>query len=439
MADDRKKTTAVPSHRAHRLMHLGGLAAGIAGGMLAECARRMAKGELPDLKSLALTPDNAARLADKLSKMRGAAMKVGQLLSMEAGDVLPPEFTAVLAKLREDAHFMPIGQLADLLEREWGDGWEARFERFAFTPLAAASIGQVHEARLRDGRRLAIKIQYPGVRKSIDSDVDNVAGLLRLLRIFPAETQVQELLGEAKRQLHEEADYRREAGHIGQFRAFLADSPDFVLPEVVDALTTADVLAMTFVPGVPVESLATEDQALRDRVASAIIGLLFREFFEFGVVQTDPNFANYRYDAETGRLGLLDFGASRHYPAERMEGLRRLMAAAWRDDARAVEAEALAMGYLVETDSPVRRQAVADLFRAVCEPARSDGPYDFGASDLVARLRESSYAMGFEQGYWRAPPADLVFLHRKLAGLFLLAARLKARVDAGALLRPYLA
>jgi len=419
-------------------MHLGGLAIGVAGGMLAEGARRMAKGELPDLKSLVLTPDNAARLADKLSKMRGAAMKVGQLLSMEAGDVLPPEFVAVLAKLREDAHFMPIGQLADLLEQEWGSGWEARFERFSFTPLAAASIGQVHEAHSRDGRHLAIKIQYPGVRRSIDSDVDNVAGLLRLLRIFPEETLVQELLAEAKRQLHEEADYRREAAHIRHFAELLADRPEFLLPEVVDDLTTGNVLAMSFVPGVPVETLVEADPALRDRVATAIIGLLFREFFEFGVVQTDPNFANYRYDAATGRLGLLDFGASRHYPAERMEGLRRLMAAAYRDDASAVEAEALAMGYLADTDSAVRRQAVGDLFRAVCEPARADGAYDFGASDLVLRLRESSYIMGFEQGYWRAPPADLVFLHRKLAGLFLLCARLKARVDAGALLRPYL-
>jgi predicted unusual protein kinase regulating ubiquinone biosynthesis (AarF/ABC1/UbiB family) len=419
-------------------MHLGGLAAGVAGGVLAEGARRLIRGEIPDLRSLVLTPENAGRLADKLSKMRGAAMKVGQLLSMEAGDVLPPDFVAVLAKLREDAHFMPIGQLADLLEREWGSGWESRFSRFSFTPLAAASIGQVHEAVLRDDRRLAIKIQYPGVRKSIDSDVDNVAGLLRLLRIFPEETQVQALLAEAKRQLHEEADYRREAAHIDQFRALLADSPVFFLPEVVVELTTADVLAMSFIPGVPVESLAEAEPDLRDRVASAIIKLLFREFFEFGVVQTDPNFANYRYDADTGRIGLLDFGASRAYPPERMEGLRRLMAAAWRDEIDAVETEALALGYLVEGDSPVRRQAVADLFRVVCEPARVDGPYDFGASDLVPRLRESTYAMGFEQGYWRAPPADLVFLHRKLAGLFLLCARLGARVDAGALLRPYL-
>ena len=439
MNADSRNHAAVPTHRASRLLHLGGLAVGLAGGMLAEGARRLAQGELPDLRSLLLTPDNAARLADKLSRMRGAAMKVGQLLSMEAGEWLPPEFTAVLARLREDAHFMPIGQVADQLEADWGSGWETRFQRFLFTPLAAASIGQVHEALLKDGRRLAIKIQYPGVRRSIDSDVDNVAALFRMLPLLPAEADLGPLLGEAKRQLHEEADYRREAQHIHQFRDLLRDDPDFLLPEVVDELTSENVLAMSYVPGVPVETLADADPALRDRVAGRLIGLLFREFFEFGAVQTDPNFANYRYDAESGRIALLDFGATRLYAPERMAHLRALMAAAMRQDMPALETAATALGYLAESDPSERRRAVAELFLLVCEPARQQGAYDFGRSDLTARLRDSAYALGFDQGHWRPPPADLIFLHRKLAGLFLLAARLKARVDVGALLMPHLA
>jgi predicted unusual protein kinase regulating ubiquinone biosynthesis (AarF/ABC1/UbiB family) len=419
-------------------MHLGGLAVGLAGGMLAEGARRLATGQMPAARDLLLTPDNAARLADKLSRMRGAAMKVGQLLSMEAGELLPAEFTAVLARLREDAHFMPIGQVADVLEGEWGPGWETRFERFSFTPLAAASIGQVHEARLKDGRRLAIKIQYPGVRRSIDSDVDNVAGLLRLLPLLPAGADLGPLLAEAKRQLHEEADYRREAAHIREFRGLLADDPGFLLPEVVEELTTENVLAMSFVPGMPVETLADADQTQRDRVAGQLIGLLLREFLEFGTVQTDPNFANYRHDAETGRVALLDFGATRVYPAERQAQLRRLMDGAWREDAAAVASAALAMGYLDASDPPARRRAVTELFLLVCEPARHGGAYDFGRSDLTARLRDSSYALGFDQGHWRPPPADLIFLHRKLAGVFMLCARLKARVDVGALMAPHL-
>jgi predicted unusual protein kinase regulating ubiquinone biosynthesis (AarF/ABC1/UbiB family) len=419
-------------------MHLGGLAVGLAGGMLAEGARRMAQGRLPPARELLLTPDNAARLADKLSRLRGAAMKVGQLLSMEAGQLLPPEFTAVLARLREDAHFMPLGQLAELLETRWGSGWERNFRRFSFTPLAAASIGQVHEAQLQDGRRLAIKVQYPGVRRSIDSDVDNVAALLRVLPLLPGEAKLDDLLAEAKRQLHEEADYRREASHIRQFRQLLAKEPDLMLPEVVDELTSSDVLAMSFVPGVPMESLAGADQALRDRVAGRLIELLLREFLEFGVVQTDPNFANFRYDPDTRRIGLLDFGATRVYTQARMRQVRALIQAACAGDARGVEEAALAAGYLNDTDPLPRRRAVAELFLLVGEPARQATPYDFGHTDLSVRLRDSSYVLGYDQGHWRPPPADLIFLHRKLAGCFLLCARLKARVDVAGLMARHL-
>jgi len=429
---------AVPSHRASRLMHLGGLAVGMAGGMLAEGARRAWRGELTDARSLLLTPDNAARLADKLSRMRGAAMKVGQLLSMEAGELLPPEFTNVLTRLREDAHYMPLGQVAEQLEAEWGSGWEQRFQRFSFTPLAAASIGQVHEALLKDGRRLAVKLQYPGVRRSIDSDVDNVATLFRLLPILPNEANLAPLFAEAKHQLHEEADYRREATHLRHFRDLLKHDPDFLLPEIVDEFSSENVLAMSFVSGSPVEALANADSTIRDHIVSMLIRLLFREFFEFGTVQTDPNFANYRYDAETNRIVLLDFGATRHYAPKRMAQLRNLMAAAYHQDQAAVVKAALPLGYLDDVDPPARRQSIIELFLLICEPARHAGAYDFGNSDLTTRLRDSSYAMSYDRGQWRPPPADLIFLHRKLAGLFLLAARLKARVDVGALLIPHL-
>ena len=420
------------------MMHLGGLAFGLAGGMIAEGARRLARGEMPDARELLFTPGNAGRLTDKLSQLRGAAMKVGQLLSMEAGELLPAEFTAVLTRLRDDAHYMPLGQLAGVLGQEWGPDWAARFQRFSFTPLAAASIGQVHEARLKDGRQLAVKVQYPGVERSIDSDVDNVAALFRLLPLLPGEVRLDDLLAEAKRQLHQEADYLQEAEHIRRFTGLLAGEADLLLPEVLAELTTPRVLAMSFVPGTAVESLAGERQAMRDLVAGRLIDLLFREFLEFGVVQTDPNFANYRYDAETQRLGLLDFGATRVYPPERMAQVRALLAAARAGDAGALETAAREAGYLADSDPPARRQAMAELFLLVGEPARHSGPYDFGRSDLTARLRDSSYALGFDQGHWRPPPSDLIFLHRKLAGLFMLCGRLRARVDVAARLAVHL-
>jgi len=132
-------------------------------------------------------------------------MKVGQLLSLDAGDLMPPELGAILARLRSDAHPMLMSQLVAVLNCQWGTGWDRHFERFSFTPMAAASIGQVHAARTRDGRNLAIKVQYPGVRQSIGSDVDNVATLLRISGLLPNNLDIEPLLQEAKLQLQAEA------------------------------------------------------------------------------------------------------------------------------------------------------------------------------------------------------------------------------------------
>lgn len=236
------RATAVPGGRLARLARLGSLATGVAGGMIAEGARQLAAGKRPTVGDLVLTPANARRVADQLAQLRGAAMKVGQLMSMDAGNLLPPELAAILARLREDARTMPMSQVVQVLETHWGQGWEQGFERFSFTPCAAASIGQVHRARTHDGQELAIKLQYPGVRRSIDSDVDNVATLLRVSGLLPRALDLAPLLEEAKRQLHEEADYLREAGNLQRFAGLLGADADFVLPAPVPALTRSDIL-----------------------------------------------------------------------------------------------------------------------------------------------------------------------------------------------------
>ena len=219
------KTSSVPRNRMSRFARLGGMAGGIAGGMIAEGLRQLSRGNLPSPADLVLTPANARRVAEQLASLRGAAMKLGQLLSMDSGALLPPELAQILARLRADARPMPMSQLVGALVRTWGSDWEKGFRRFSFTPLAAASIGQVHAAVTGDGRHLALKVQYPGIRESIDSDVDNVATLLRVTRLLPRELEISPLLEEAKRQLHEEADYFAERGtvaRIGQTQVQLA-------------------------------------------------------------------------------------------------------------------------------------------------------------------------------------------------------------------------
>jgi predicted unusual protein kinase regulating ubiquinone biosynthesis (AarF/ABC1/UbiB family) len=433
-----KKASPIPSSAGSRLLRFGQLAGGLAAGMVAEGARRLATGRMPAPGDLLLTPGNAARLAERLSELRGAAMKVGQLLSMEAGDLVPRELSDLLARLRDDAHQMPLGQVAGVLERAWGEDWPKRFERFHFQPLAAASIGQVHDALTRDGRRLAIKIQYPGVRTSIDSDVDQVARLLSLVRAVPGDADLAPLLAEGKRQLHGEADYLQEARLLEDYRGHLGDHPLFVLPQVVHDWTTREVLTMSYVPGDSLEILEGEPHRTRNRMATELLALTIRELFDWGLVQTDPNFANFRYDREKDRVGLLDFGAVRRYPRERSEVLQRLLTAGVRRDRAAIVRAASDAGYLRPQDPMIYRQAVVSLLLDATEPARCRGEYDFATSDLAGRMTQKVMAVRFEARCWSLPPPDLLFLHRKLGGLYMLCSRLGAQIPVRDLLEPYL-
>jgi len=434
-----KPGAAVPSSRISRLARLGSLASGVAGGMLAEGLRQLAQGRRPSVGDLLLTPANARRVAEQLAHLRGAAMKVGQLLSMDAGDLLPPELAQILARLRADAQPMPMSQLVQVLEATWGKDWTRAFSQFSFTPMAAASIGQVHAAQALDGRRLAIKVQYPGVARSISSDVDNVATLLRISGLLPASLDVAPLLDEAKRQLHDEADYRLEAAHLSRFGALLADDPDLLLPQVRAPLSNARILAMGYVDGAPVESLSDAPQAERDRIAGLLFALLFRELFDFRLVQTDPNFANYRYDTARRRLVLLDFGATRSYAPATVAAYRHLLESAARGNRAGIDDAAAAIGYFPADIRPHHRQAVLDLFETACAPLRHPGAYDFGHSELAARIRDAGMALGLDRDFWHTPPVDALFLHRKIGGLYLLAARLGARVDIRRLFLPHAA
>lgn len=429
----------VPSGRLSRFSQFGRLAGSVAGGMIAEGARRFAGGERPQLRDMLLTPANVGKIADRLSHLRGAAMKLGQMISMDAGDLLPAELSEIMGRLRDNAHHMPPAQLQQVLAREWGPGWRTRFERFDLRPIAAASIGQVHRAVTRDGRELAIKVQYPGVRESIDADVDNVATLLRMSGAIPRGIDITPLLAEAKLQLAEEADYEREGEQMALFGRLLADTPEVVVPTLDPALTTSRVLAMTFLEGRPVETLETAPQADRDTAMQTLMTLVLRELFEFGVMQTDPNFANYRFEPLTGRLVLLDFGAARPVDPGTAQGYRRLLRTGMAGDRAAVRQAALAAGFLGPTAVARHGARLDRMIDVIIGELNRPGLFDFGDRRFVGALRDPGLEIAADTAAWHVPPADILFVQRKISGTALLAARLRARVDVKMLIQPWLA
>ncbi len=426
MSDQRYRK--VPSARLSRLASFGQMAGGIAGGMIAEGARRLSQGQRPQLSDMLLTPANAMRVTDQLSRLRGAAMKLGQMISLDAGDVLPAELTAILSKLRDSAHFMPPAQLQRVLDTEWGAGWRRRFKHFEATPIAAASIGQVHRATMPDGRVLAIKVQYPGIAASIDADVDNVGSLLRLSSLLPTTLDIAPLLSEAKRQLHEEADYLREADQMRRYQALLAENPAFILPAPVDELSGKNVLAMDFIKGQPIETLASAPQETRDAVMSALITLTLRELFEFGYMQTDPNFANFRWQAESQRIVLLDFGAARAVPPHIVAAYRELMVAGLTEDRAALRAALLSIGFVAPATLERHGPAIDAMIDILIEHLGKPGLFDFADRSFVDRVRHHAETIVADRAAWHIPPADTLFVQRKVSGTALLAVRMQARM-----------
>ncbi len=418
----------VPSARLSRIAAFGQLAGGVAGGVLAEGARRLARGEAPKLSDLLLTPGNAMRVADQLSRLRGAAMKLGQMISLDAGDVLPRELTEILARLRDNAHFMPPAQLERVLAAEWGAGWRRRFRSFQATPIAAASIGQVHRAVLPDGRVLAIKVQYPGIARSIDADVDNVASLLRMSGLLPATLDVAPLLAEAKRQLHEEADYRREAEMMRRYGALIGDDPRFLLPRPHDDLCSASVLAMDFIDARPVDLLAAAPQDVRDEAMGALLGLTLRELFGFGFMQTDPNFANFRWQPDSRRIVLLDFGAARAVPEATASAYRRLLGAGLAEDRDGLRAALLDVGFISAAQLARHGAALDRALDVLIGHLGRPGLFDFADRSFVERVRAEVEQIAADRASWHIPPVDTLFVQRKVSGTALLAIRMKARL-----------
>lgn len=430
----------IPSGRVERVARIGLLGGEIALGGLAEGIRRVS-GFSQNATNAFLTVANAEKLARRLSTMRGAAMKLGQMLSLEGEDLLPPEIARALHILRSEAHAMPDAQLHRVLGRAWGRGWRDRFREFDTHPVAAASIGQVHHAVDREGRELALKIQYPGVAHSIESDVDNLASVLRLSRLIPADVDLGGVIRETKRQLRVETDYTTEAQSLRRYARLVAEDPDVVVPAVHDELVTRHVLAMDYIHGRPLEELRGDEypQATRDRIGRTLYRLLFLEFLEFRFMQTDPNPANFMYLPETDRVALLDFGAASELTPELSRLYRRIFRAGMESDRDAMRAAMVEIGFFADDEPRECVDGVVDLFMLGCEPFRCDGPYDFARSHVAAKARDIGLDLTFGKGFFRPPPPKTIFLHRKLGGLFLLCSRLGARVDVRSLLRDALA
>ncbi|KAK6439159.1 hypothetical protein LTR95_004631 [Oleoguttula sp. CCFEE 5521] len=424
------RESRVPSSRFGRLWQYSGLATSMAFGAVGESLRRVTGSGAEG--SLMLSEANMNRLVAKLSRMRGAALKLGQMISFQDSKVLPPTINAVLQRVQDSADYMPSSQRDEVLTRNLGDNWRALFSDFSEKPFAAASIGQVHKATLAsNGKPVAVKIQYPGVRDSIDSDLNNISLLLTASRLLPKGLFFDKTVANARIELGWECDYIREAEACTRFKSLVSDEPNtFAVPTIYSEASGIDVLTADFMTGTAVTKIPDLTQSERDWIGSQVLRLCLREVMEWQFMQTDPNWTNFLYNSSSQHLELLDFGASRDFPSSFIKPYVSLLIAASRNDRATCLSRSIELGYLTGEESKAMLDAHVDSILVLAEPFREGGGevYDFKDQTITDRVRANIGLMLRER--LRPPPEETYSLHRKLSGAFLLCARLGSRVGA---------
>jgi len=421
MANDEMITSAV-----RRFVKLGGLAgrvgASVVGNQVLDVAR---SGPAQQIKKTENLVRNAMRIAETLGEMKGAAMKVGQMLSLHEG-MLPPEVAEVLRGLQKEAPRVP----AEVMEYEIRgslENYDELFEELDFEAFAAASIGQVHLGRLRDGREVAVKIQYPLIDEIVKADLKNLKTLLRALLGLITDLDFEPVWSELRDRLLEELDYTHEAENIRRMAELHAEVPEIVIPRVVVEATTRNVLTMEFVGGIaPGDACSDQfDEKTRDRWGVVLAEFLMRGLMEHRFLHADPNLANFAF-REDGRVVVYDFGCVKEVPEAMAGSYAELLVAAAEGRGDEVPEILQRMGMHMKDDQPLPAEAIDPYIEMFAEVLRSEPPYTFGDNeDLYRRLFQLGFA-NMEYSKDMVFPEDAIFIDRALGGHFGNLSRLRA-------------
>ncbi len=364
MAQDR-----IPTSRVGRTARVGSLAAGQALRQFGTRATNLARSDDGRRRALERRHVEAAeQIVTALGTMKGAAMKLGQVMSFLDVGLVPEEhreeFQRKLAKLRDAAPNVRFKDMRKVIEEEMDAPLDEVFADFREEPIAAASIGQVYRATLRDGREVAVKVQYPGINSAVRADMQNLGIILRLMRSVAPGLDAKAIGDEIRTRVIEELDYELEASNQRALARIFRRHPFIVIPDVVTSLSHERVMVSEFVEGIGFEQIKESDQATRDRVGEIVFRFFFGCLYRHRQFSGDPHPGNYLL-LDDGRVAFLDFGLFK------------------RMDARAVELELTTLRALAEGD-------VDGVFRTFKENGFLSDPDRFEPERLFAQFRDGT-------------------------------------------------
>ncbi|MBX3270734.1 MAG: AarF/ABC1/UbiB kinase family protein [Sandaracinaceae bacterium] len=385
--------------------------------------------------------DNAKRIAHTMTQLRGPLMKIGQLMSTHA-EALPDEMVKLLAPLQTSAPPMRYETIRAVLEGDLGAPPEALFADFEREAVAAASLGQVHRARLADGTRVAVKVQYPGAVASVEGDLSNihlatkmVKGLLSDL-LGQSRFDVTPFAEELAEHLMQETDYCREAYNAKLLYALLEDDPELLVPRVHDSHSGLRVITYDWIEGEPLDwALEHPDRTIRERVVLQLQRAFWLQFFGGGLLHADPHPGNFKVLSD-GRLGILDYGCVKIFEEPFLRAFGRMMHAEMEGDEEALRDVFVELGLMEDRDSDVELEDMEKVAAYFSAGVREDVEFDFSTFDYPAAGRE--LVMHFLTRR-RPPPArrDFLFLSRVVLGYYEYFARAKVKMNFHRYVRPY--
>lgn len=423
LARFREEEVAVPTGRLARLWRTGRSAAGMAGAVLGGKWRGRGDG------LAAADREQIARLATRLGELKGIAMKVGQILAY-VDPTLPPELRELLAVLHTQAPASPFAAVEATLTDSFGPRAPELLAGLERTPVAVASIGQVHRGVLADGREVAVKVRHAGVEQALRADFRNAALGAVFARMFPGGSSVRGMLDEARTAMLEECDLALEAARQREMADRYADHPALLIPRPIDEWCAPAVLTTPWLPGRSLDELLAENpsQDERDRVGIALFELFVGTLYRHGVFHADPHPGNFAFRSD-GRVVIYDFGCVRRFEPAVVGALIALLHAVRADDEDAIADALVQLGAAAPT-RPQTRAHQRVLLRGFFAPLLEPGVHaiDPGGALAAGDVMKDKRAI-----LELSLPGSLLFLLRLRFGLYAVLARLGARADWAAL------